>query len=155
MLTLSFGYPCWVSNQWELSHWLCTKFPAFQFSQTALWLVEYQTKDYINLQINKKESSSIDLDINNSKVSARDIYTFILLTCPVNSALNFLLSAVQSGNLKEWVFKGTVIISLKLWIIFLITIHIYLSFGITLTQFYINFSRQGNQIELILVAINS
>ena len=26
--------------------------------------------------------------------------------------------------------------------------------GITLTQFYINFSRQGHQIELILVAIN-
>ena len=34
-------------------------------------------------------------------------------------------------------------------------IYIYMSFGITLTQFYINFLRQKHQIELILVAINS
>ena len=33
--------------------------------------------------------------------------------------------------------------------------HIYVSFGVTSIQFYINFSRQGHQIELILVAINS
>ena len=32
---------------------------------------------------------------------------------------------------------------------------IYMGFDLTLTQFYINFSRQGHQIELILVAINS
>ena len=34
-------------------------------------------------------------------------------------------------------------------------IYKYMSFGITLTQFYINFSRQEHQIELILVSINS
>ena len=76
--------------------------PSFSvFSSGAMIGWVYQTKDYINLQINRKESSSIDLDINNSKVLARDIYTFIFLTCPVNSALNFLLSSVQSGNLKN------------------------------------------------------
>ena len=32
---------------------------------------------------------------------------------------------------------------------------LYMSLGMTLTQFYINFSRQGHQIELILVVINS
>ena len=33
--------------------------------------------------------------------------------------------------------------------------YVYMSFGIILTQFYTNFSRQGHHIDLKLFAINS